>query len=539
MPASLVPDALLSPDGLIAAGDRELAAVFDGWPLGHPDARLVQEYLAGRAAGALDISGRPTAASGTGPTGATIAEASGGDAPLPLSIVLDDPDGALTLAVAHSDFAPVLAFADSIAAEAAARRSIDAVAAVSDRVRSAAPLQSTAVAERDGPAAAGDGEPGAGGGEPDAQDMGTAASGAGAPAEPAEHPGLQALAVAARSASEPCRVILSAPKAVRVLTEYLEVLAPAAEEFLVVGRDKHMSRGFNAELAKFYDRVDVSPGRAKSRLLIASQPRRTAPTPEAPRPTPRSAVVRSRVPGVPDIRVSAFGACFGGPSADPGSELLLDAIRTHLGPGTAAKDLLAAADSLPTAAEQPAAPRSILDLGCGNGWLLAALGSLYPGAALTGVDVSRAAIASAAATCAAWTPSGPDAGFQSSGPQASGLHASDPQTTDQLTPDRHPHLLLQDATAPLPWGAGAEAIAPGTVDLVVLNPPFHSGTTIETDTARTLIHRARALLAPGGRLVCVFNSHLRYRPVIERAFGNSAQWARDRRFTVVSAAAPA
>ncbi|MCK1803220.1 methyltransferase [Nocardia zapadnayensis] len=542
MPASLVPDALLSPDGLIAARDRELAAVFDGWPLGHPDARLVQEYLAGRAAGALDISGRPTGTDGTGPTGATIAEASGGDAPLPLSIVLDDPDGALALAVAHSDSGPVLAFADSIAAEAAARRSVDAVAAVSDRVRSAAPLQSTAVAERDGPAAAGDGEPGAGGGEPDAQDSGTAASGAGAPAEPAEHPGLQALAVAARSASEPCRVILSAPKAVRVLTEYLEVLAPAAEEFLVVGRDKHMSRGLNAELAKFYDRVDVSPGRAKSRLLIASRPRSAAsqgtashaPVPGASDriPAPRTAAVSTRVPGIPDIRVSAFGACFGGPTSDPGSELLLDAVRSHLGPAAPATDLPeadgsppAAAEPVPTDADQPVAPRRILDLGCGNGWLLAALGALHPGAALTGVDVSRAAIASATVTCAAGTPDG----------NGSRARAADPHHSQPTCP----RLLLQDATAPLPWGAGAEAVAAGMFDLVVLNPPFHDGTTIETGTARTLIHRAHELLAPGGRLVCVFNSHLRYRPIVDRVFGTSVQWARDRRFTVVSAAVPA
>ena len=34
MPASLLPEALLRPDGPIAATDRELAAVFAGWPLG-------------------------------------------------------------------------------------------------------------------------------------------------------------------------------------------------------------------------------------------------------------------------------------------------------------------------------------------------------------------------------------------------------------------------------------------------------------------------------------------------------------------------
>lgn len=569
MPASLLPDVLLRPDGRIAKSDHALDAVFAGWPLGHPGARLVQEYLAGRAAGALDISGRPATGSGAGTDGATVEGPSGGDAALPLSIVLDDADGALTLAVALTGSGPVLTYADSIAAEETARRSVDVVPAVRSRIR---PVTS--------PQHRGDS------GSAGRRGAGHDAVGSVGPDAPGAHPGLLSLAEAARSAPGPCRVILSAPKALRVLTEYLEVLAPAAAEFLLVGRDKHMSRGLNAELAKFYDRVDVSPGRAKSRLLIASQPRRTAPapattTPDAPVagehhptehrsgrhflaargrvPAPRSAVVRTRVPGIPDIRVSAFGACFGGPAADPGSELLLEAVRTHLGPAAAARNRLAAAGSLPTDADREAAPLRVLDLGCGNGWLLAALGTVYPEAALTGVDVSRAAIASAAASCAAQTPDGRDAGAQTPDPQTANPHSSHSQshshTADRRdshppTPpaqDLSPHtphvertrLLLQDATAALPWGTGAEAIAPGLFDLVVLNPPFHAGTTIETDTARTLIERAHELLAPGGRFVCVFNSHLRYRPVIERAFGNSAQWARDRRFTVVSAAVPA
>ncbi|MGW9827103.1 16S rRNA (guanine1207-N2)-methyltransferase [Brevibacterium pityocampae] len=508
MPASLLPEALLRPDGPIAATDRELAAVFAGWPLGHPDARLVQEYLTGRAAGVLDVSGRPAAGSGAeaatmgtdgnGTDGAGTDRTDGVDTPAPGSIVLDDASGALALVVALTGAGPVVAYADSIAAEESARRAVDAVEAVGSRIQRMASVQPT--------------------------------------------PGLRALAEASRSLPGPCRVILSAPKAVRVLDEYLEVLAPVAAEFVVVGRDKHMSRGLNAELAKFYDRVDVSPGRAKSRLLIASRPRSAAsqgtashaPVPGASDriPAPRTAAVSTRVPGIPDIRVSAFGACFGGPTSDPGSELLLDAVRSHLGPAAPATDLPeadgsppAAAEPAPTDADQPVAPRRILDLGCGNGWLLAALGALHPGAALTGVDVSRAAIASAGVTCAAGTPDG----------NGSRARAADPHHSQPTCP----RLLLQDATAPLPWGAGAEAVAAGMFDLVVLNPPFHDGTTIETGTARTLIHRAHELLAPGGRLVCVFNSHLRYRPIVDRVFGTSVQWARDRRFTVVSAAVPA
>ena len=43
---------------------------------------------------------------------------------------------------------------------------------------------------------------------------------------------------------------------------------------------------------------------------------------------------------------------------------------------------------------------------------------------------------------------------------------------------------------------------------------------------------AARVLEPGGRLWCVWNSHLRYRPVLEDLVGPTRQTARDRTFTV-------
>ncbi|RAF16302.1 16S rRNA methyltransferase, partial [Burkholderia multivorans] len=59
------------------------------------------------------------------------------------------------------------------------------------------------------------------------------------------------------------------------------------------------------------------------------------------------------------------------------------------------------------------------------------------------------------------------------------------------------------------------------------------GTAIETDTAGELMRTAAAHLRPGGRVVTVFNSHLRYRDRLESLIGPSEQLARTAKFTVV------
>jgi 16S rRNA (guanine1207-N2)-methyltransferase len=169
-------------------------------------------------------------------------------------------------------------------------------------------------------------------------------------------------------------------------------------------------------------------------------------------------------PSVGELEVRAHGACFSGVRSDEGSTLLLDAlIETLPGSATAANPIAAGDDG--TAADSAAVskPESILDLGCGNGWLLTAAMRATGALRGTGVDVSKAAVASARATA-----------------EANGVDVD---------------IVLGDAAD----HEDSDVAALGEFDLIVLNPPFHQGTTIETDTASALMAAAAGHLAPGGQ----------------------------------------
>lgn len=140
--------------------------------------------------------------------------------------------------------------------------------------------------------------------------------------------------------------------------------------------------------------------------------------------------------------------------------------------------------------------RSALDLGCGTGILAARLKQIEPSARVIASDRSAAAVASAALTM-----------------QANGLEV-------EVTRD--------DAVSQLP---------DGSLDLVVLNPPFHSGAAVDSRVSRTLFEAAARVLRPGGELWTVWNSHLAYRPVLERVVGPTTEIARNTKFTVTKSIA--
>ncbi|MBC7291875.1 MAG: methyltransferase, partial [Actinotalea sp.] len=76
------------------------------------------------------------------------------------------------------------------------------------------------------------------------------------------------------------------------------------------------------------------------------------------------------------------------------------------------------------------------------------------------------------------------------------------------------------------------------VDLVVLNPPFHAGASVHTGLAQHLMAEAGRVLRPGGELWAVWNSHLRYRPTLERLVGPTRQVHRTPKFTVTASTRP-
>ncbi len=64
-----------------------------------------------------------------------------------------------------------------------------------------------------------------------------------------------------------------------------------------------------------------------------------------------------------------------------------------------------------------------------------------------------------------------------------------------------------------------EVLDPGSVDLVVVNPPFHNDRVIGDHTAWSMFTDAHRVLRPGAPLVVVGNRHLGYHAKLKKIFG--------------------
>lgn len=172
-----------------------------------------------------------------------------------------------------------------------------------------------------------------------------------------------------------------------------------------------------------------------------------------------------------DLTVHAHGAVFAGTGLDIGTRFLLDFL-----------------PEIPNVAHA-------VDLGCGTGILAALYARSHPEAQVTATDRSAAAVDSARATA-----------------RANGL-------------ERQIEVLQDDAMSTMP-----DACA----ELVLLNPPFHLGAAVHAGAGIKLIEAAARVLAPGGELWTVFNSHLHYQPALERLVGRTREVGRNPKFTVTA-----
>ncbi|MEE2757629.1 MAG: methyltransferase [Myxococcota bacterium] len=138
---------------------------------------------------------------------------------------------------------------------------------------------------------------------------------------------------------------------------------------------------------------------------------------------------------------------------------------------------------------------NVLDLGCGTGVLGLAYASHHPKAAVSFTDESKTAVRIAELN---WNQNGfePNRGTF--------------EVDDCL--EKHPC---------------------GHYDLVVCNPPFHLGHSVETSTARRMFVGARRCLSSGGRFLVVANRHLGYHRQLKELFSTAKTISSDPRFVVI------
>lgn len=308
-------------------------------------------------------------------------------------------------------------------------------------------------------------------------------------------------------------VLLQLPRSLDALAEISDAVARYAApgvQLYAGGRVKHMSRGMNEVLERYFGEVRAGLGRQKSRVLLA---RGTLPTPAAP-----GFPQREYHPDL-GLWICAYGSVFAGTKVDIGSRYLLGFMDRMGAGGTRAGGGLA------------------VDLGCGNGLLTAALVKAWPGRGIIATDRSRAAVESTRETltangiAVAATPA--QAARTEATPNDAATVDSSAGTTHNATPGAASAAARAGVTVLLD-DAGS-SIAAGTADLVLCNPPFHLGASVHAGAGMKLFDAAARLLRPGGSLWCVFNSHLAYRQVLERTIGPATIMGHNHKFSVVKA----
>jgi len=278
-------------------------------------------------------------------------------------------------------------------------------------------------------------------------------------------------------------VLLQLPKSLAELEEIADAVARWADPDVVLvagGRVKHMTLAQNEVIARRFAQVQPQRAERKSRLIVASD---SLPVPAHP-PFPVSVQHDG-------LTLVAHGGAFAGPRLDIGTRALLEAL--GLAPSELRRSGGGAAEADPSAGRDSSEVLTVVDLGCGTGALATAYALAHPQARVIATDRSAAAAASARGTVV-----------------ANGLAGRVEVTHDD---------------------AGSQ-LADASADLVLLNPPFHLGTSVHAGAATRLFEAAARLLRPGGELWTVYNSSLGYRAELARLVGPTEQVSRTPKFTV-------
>lgn len=268
-------------------------------------------------------------------------------------------------------------------------------------------------------------------------------------------------------------LLVRVPKSLALLEDQLHRLAPHVHEgTVIVGAG--MVTEIHTSTLKLFERV-LGP----TRTSLAVRKARLifcSPAPGLPRgadPWPRSYALPADVGVVSGLTVVNHAGVFSAERLDAGTRLLLRSLPARTG------------------------PEQVVDLGCGNGVVGLAAALSNGEAEVTFIDESYQALASAEATFRANT--GADAAAR---------------------------FVAADGLADFP---------PGTADLVLNNPPFHTHRGRTDATAWRMFNGSRAALRRGGELWVVGNRHLGYHVKLRRLFGNCEVVASDPKFVVLRA----
>ncbi|MFI1813649.1 methyltransferase [Streptomyces sp. NPDC020422] len=270
-------------------------------------------------------------------------------------------------------------------------------------------------------------------------------------------------------------LLVRVPKSLALLEDQLHRLAPAVHDgTVIVGTG--MVKEIHTSTLTLFERI-LGPTRTslavKKARLIHTTPAATAgERPENPWPY-RYALPADAPAGLAGLSVVNQAGVFCADRLDIGTRFFLQHLPRDLGRAR------------------------VVDLGCGNGVVGLAVALAEPEAELLFTDESYQAVASA------------EENFRT--------HAGDARTAEFTV------------------GDGLADAAPGSVDLVLNNPPFHSHQATTDRTARRMFAEARRALRPGGELWVVGNRHLGYHVTLRRIFGNGELVASDPKFVVLRA----
>lgn len=263
------------------------------------------------------------------------------------------------------------------------------------------------------------------------------------------------------------QVLLRIPKSLALLEDQLSRLRPLLSPGATVTAGamlKHLPPTAGDLLARYIGSYQASLAWKKARLLTARlDPALTPKTPQLD--------TRYALPGT-DITLVNQPGVFSRERLDIGTRVLL-----------------------PCIPKLPGIPR-IIDLGCGNGALGIQAALTHPDAAITFIDESFAAVASAQ------------------------------RNFTTAYPGREATFTVGDGLLDTPARCA---------ELVLCNPPFHQQQVVGDEIALRMFAQSRRALVNGGSLLVVGNRHLGYHAKLRRSFRYVEQVGGNGKFVVLRA----